>query len=139
MSQNAVVKEIVSDGVVRVSLLREMECGSGCKSCEGCSSRPQEEILALASDSFGVVAGDWVEVESSGTGAIGAAMLIYLLPCLTLLGGYVLGDAMGMDVVASLGLSALGLVVGFLPARMVDKSIQRRDTPEFTIINTKQV
>ena len=139
MSQNAIVKETISNNVVRVSLLREMECGSGCKSCEGCSSRPTEEILALATDPFGVNVGDWVEVESNGTGAIGAAMLIYLLPCITLLVGYVFGDAMGMGVNASLGLSALGLVLGFLPARMVDRAIRNRDIPEFSIIKKKQV
>ena len=48
MSQNAIVKKVVHPGVVEVSLMRQMECGLSCSSCEGCPQRPKEEILALA-------------------------------------------------------------------------------------------
>ena len=47
MSQNAVVKRIVSPGVAEVSLMRQMQCGLNCKSCEGCAQRPTDELLAL--------------------------------------------------------------------------------------------
>ena len=53
MSQNAIVKKVVHPGVVEVSLMRQMECGLSCSSCEGCPQRPKEEILALASDPQG--------------------------------------------------------------------------------------
>ena len=139
MSQNAVVKKNVSKGIVEVSLLRELECGSGCKSCEGCSVRPTQEILALASDPIGVEVGDWVEVETSATGAIGAAMLIYLLPCVTLLIGYLVGDLLGFDVIGSLACAVAGLLLGFLPAVAVDRKNRSRNLPEFVIIKAKQV
>ena len=49
MVQNAIVKKNVREGVVEVSLLRQMECGLHCDgACAGCSQRPKEEILALA-------------------------------------------------------------------------------------------
>ena len=48
MSQNAIVKKVVHPGVVEVSLMRQMECGLSCSSCEGCPQRRKEEILALA-------------------------------------------------------------------------------------------
>ena len=34
MSQNAIVKKVVHPGVVEVSLMRQMECGLSCSSCE---------------------------------------------------------------------------------------------------------
>ena len=54
MVQNAIVKEIIKEGVVRVSLMRQMECGMHCDgACAGCSQKPTEEILALAENGIG--------------------------------------------------------------------------------------
>lgn len=139
MSQNAIVKEKVSDGVVRVSLLRQMQCGSDCDSCKGCIARPTGEIIALASDPIGTGPGDWVEVESVGATATGAAMLVYLLPCLTLLGGYLVGAALGLSEGGAIAAGAVGLLLGFLPARLVDRAIRKRAAPEFRILGLKQV
>ena len=78
MSQNAIVKKVVHPGVVEVSLMRQMECGLSCSSCEGCPQRPKEEILALASDpQGGAKPGDWVEVEPASGSAIGFALLVF--------------------------------------------------------------
>lgn len=137
MSQNAIVKQHISSGVVQIALMREAECGNGCKHCDICLSKPPEDILTTASDPIGVEIGEWVEVELEGTTAIAAAMLIYLLPCITLLGGYILGELFGLGVVPSLFCAALGLVLGFVPARLVNRSIQNRETPEFTIVKRK--
>ena len=49
MVQNALVKDIIKEGVVRVSLMRQMECGMHCDgACAGCTQKPTEEILVLA-------------------------------------------------------------------------------------------
>lgn len=81
MSQNAIVKKVVHPGVVEVSLMRQMECGLSCSSCEGCPQRPKEEILALASDpQGGAKPGDWVEVEPASGSAIGFALLVFSSP-----------------------------------------------------------
>ena len=67
MVQNAIVKEVVREGVARVSLLREMECGMHCDgACAGCTQKPTEEILVLAENEIGAKAGDFVEVEPTG-------------------------------------------------------------------------
>ncbi len=86
MSQNAIVKKVVHPGVVEVSLMRQMECGLSCSSCEGCPQRPKEEILALASDPQGG--------PSRGLGGGGARLRQrhrlrpsgLFLPCVFLLG-----------------------------------------------------
>ena len=82
MVQNAIVKEVIKDGVVRVSLLRQMECGMHCDgACAGCSQKPSEEILALAENGIGAEVGDFVEVESTGVGNISVSLIVFLLPC----------------------------------------------------------
>lgn len=135
MSQNAIVKKVVHPGVVEVSLMRQMECGLSCSSCEGCPQRPKEEILALASDPQGG--------PSRGTGwrwspppaaPSGFALLVFFLPCVFLLGGYLIGRLLGLGDGGSIGMAAAGLVLGFVPAVLINRTITRRKTPEFTVL-----
>lgn len=136
MVQNAIVKEIIEDGVVRVSLLRQMECGLHCDgACEGCGQKPKEEILALASNTIGAKPGDFVEVEPFGGGNISISFIVFLLPCIGLGLGYVLGQVLlGLGEGMALLTALLGLGVGFLPAFLLNRAIANSNTPEFRIL-----
>lgn len=139
MTQNAVVTELVSTGVVRVSLKRQLACGSGCPSCKGCVSMPTEEISALALDDIGLKLGEWVELEPNAASSIQISLMVYFLPCISLLLGYVLGRKLGFNEAVALVPSFLGVLLGFLPAKLLDRRITKQDTPEFTISCRKQV
>ena len=89
MVQNAIVKKIIREGVAEVSLLRQMECGLHCDgACAGCSAKPPQEILALASNGIGAKPGDFVEVEPAGGHNISTSVAVFLLPCVGLGLGY---------------------------------------------------
>lgn len=135
MVQNAIVKKIMGDGVVQVSLLRQMECGLHCDgACEGCSQKPKEEILALASNPIGAQPGDHVEVEPTVGHNIGTSVLVFLLPCVGLGAGYVVGQALfHLGEVAALGTGVIGLAIGFIPAILMNRAITRSTAPEFHI------
>ena len=95
MVQNAIVKKIISDGVAEVSLLRQMECGLHCDgACAGCGQKPKEEILALASNPVGAKQGDVVEVTPADGRNISTSIIVFLLPCVGLGLGYVLGQSL---------------------------------------------
>lgn len=135
MSQNAIVKKVVHPGVVEVSLMRQMECGLSCSSCEGCPQRPKEEILALASDPQGG--------PSRGTGwrwspppaaPSASPFWSFSSPAVFLLGGYLIGRLLGLGDGGSIGMAAAGLVLGFVPAVLINRTITRRKTPEFTVL-----
>lgn len=135
MVQSAIVKKQVREGVVQVSLLRQVECGLSCGgNCAGCMQKPQGELLALASDPIGTKPGERVEVEPSAGHSIGLSALVFGVPCIFLVLGYLLGAALGMDELPCVGMAALGLLVGFLPAVWVNRLITRSKAPEFVIL-----
>ena len=132
MSQNAVIKRVIEEDVVEVSLLRQLDC-KNCDNCNGCSQKPQTELLALASNKIGAKIGDVVEVESVMGSSIGIAVIVYVIPCVFLLLGYFLGQALGLTEMASVGVGGLGILVGFLPAILLNRYITQREGPEFII------
>ena len=82
MVQSAIVKKQVREGVVQVSLLRQVECGLSCSgNCAGCMQKPEGELLALASDPIGTRPGERVEVEPSTGHSIALSVLVFALPC----------------------------------------------------------
>lgn len=138
MSQNALVKKIVGEHTVQVSLMRQMECGLSCMGsggCDHCGMKPQEELLALADDPLGVAPGEFVEVDSKAGSAAGISVLVFVLPCVTMMLGYVLGTSL-----LSLGegqalLTALaGLAAGFLPAWLYNRMLGKKRGTEFTVL-----
>lgn len=139
MSQNARVTKLLEDGVAQVSLMRQMECGLSCSgptgNCESCGMKPSRPILALAANPVGARPGDLVEVESKAGGAIGIALLVYLLPCVALAAGYLVGQfLLHMSEAGALIPALIGLALGFLPARLYNRAVARKEGPEFMIL-----
>ena len=136
MVQNAIVKKIVREGVAEVSLLRQMECGLHCDgACAGCSAKPPQEILAMASNGIDARPGDFVEVEPASGHNYSASVIVFLLPCVGLGLGYALGlYLLHLGEVASMLTALLGLAAGFVPAFLLNRSIARSAAPEFAIL-----
>lgn len=138
MVQTAIVKRIVSADVAEISLMRQLECGLSCKSCEGCPQKPKDEIFALADNTVGAAVGSVVEVESNSGNAIGIAALVYLVPIIGLILGYLAGSLLalseGLCVLCSFG----GLLVGAAPALLLDRALGKRAKPEFTILRVRE-
>lgn len=136
MVQNAVVKKVVKEGVVEVSLMRQLECGLHCDgACAGCTQKPTDEILALASDTLGTKPGDVVEVEPFNGRNISISLIVFLVPCIALVLGYIFGQSvLHLGEGAALGTAALGLVLGFVPAFLMNRAIMNSDAPEFRVL-----
>lgn len=136
MVQNAIVKKIVREGVAEVSLLRQLECGLHCDgACAGCSQKPTQEILALASNSINAQPGDFVEVQPADGHNIAVSVVVFLLPCIGLAAGYALGQsALNLGAGAAFGPALLGLAAGCLPAFLWNRAITRSKAPQFDIL-----
>lgn len=136
MVQNAIVKKVVKEGVVEVSLMRQLECGLHCDgACSGCTQKPTDELLALASDELGTKPGDVVEVEPASGRNISTSLVVFLIPCVALVLGYLFGQSvLHLGEGAALGTAALGLVLGFVPAFLMNRAIANSDAPEFRVL-----
>lgn len=115
--------------------MRQMECGLSCKSCEGCPQKPKDELLALAENAVGAAVGDVVTVKPNGCGTSGAALLVWLLPCMGLIFGYMLAELFGGSEGICLTAAFGGLTVGFVPAVIANRIAAGKNGPEFTIVS----
>lgn len=135
MTQKAIVKAIQDDGTVLVSLLRQMECGLSCDSCEGCAQKPTDELLATADPSvIEVQPGALVEVRPNTPGAGIVSLLVFVFPCLGFIVGYLLAKMIGFGDGLSVLLSFVGAAVCFLPALLYNAVVVKHGTPEFIVV-----
>ncbi|MBQ3135547.1 MAG: SoxR reducing system RseC family protein [Oscillospiraceae bacterium] len=136
MEQTAIVKRVFPSGVAEVALMRQVECGLNCKSCEGCSQRAEEELLAMADNAEGVAVGDIVTVRPRTGGRLGAAILVCLLPCFGLIAGYLIGELLRRSQGVCILLAFVGLAAGFVPAVLANRTAARTNKPEFSVVAT---
>ena len=95
----------------------------------------QEEILALATDQLGVEPGSVVEVEPAIGPNFITPIVVFLLPCVGLAAGYLVGQqGMGLSEVAAVGTAFAGLAVGFVPAFLMNRAISRSSAPQFKVL-----
>ena len=80
--------------------------------------------------------GDVVEVEPTGGHNLVTPVVVFLLPCVGLVAGYLAGQSMGLGEGACLGMAALGVLAGFVPAILMNRIILRRRAPEFSILKS---
>ena len=120
MTQTVRVVEIIAKNLCSVEIQRESACGGNCASCKGCPSAG-EKILALAYNAAGAKVNDIVVVESSSKDIYGIAALVYMVPVVLLLLGYILMSALSSASYAPGIGAALGFAAGVLIAVIYGK------------------
>ncbi len=131
MTQSGIVTALLPDGRASVSVQRQTACGGNCASCGGCSYK--SVLTAVADNSFGAQIGDKVTLRSRTKGILGAAALVYLLPILCFLAGYLLSAAFGVGEGVSILVSVLCLLLGCGLAAWLGR--KRRNAIRFEIIS----
>lgn len=110
MTQDAVVTKIFPNNMAEVAVTRMTACGSNCGNCESCIY--QNEIKALARNRIEAKPGQRVIIESKSSTVFSAAILVYVVPLLLFLAGYVLAHLAGAGEGICVAVSFVGLAVG---------------------------
>jgi sigma-E factor negative regulatory protein RseC len=108
-----------------------MPMSGECKKCGICAvSSGGREVLLEARNDAGARAGDMVEIEIAPGRVLAAAFIIYMIPILMTIVGFLIGSAVaGGDPDASLpiALAVVFLVVSFVLVWLYDRRLRRAE------------
>ena len=129
MQQRVKVLSCEPNGMARVSVLRQSACSGDCHKCAGCGAAEQTMIFT-AINSIGAKPGDLVTVESASGPVLKAAAILYMVPLVLFIAGYLIGMQWklgGLTGLAGFGLG-VGLAIGY------DRLVMKKKNTVYTII-----
>ena len=113
MTQIATVKRKLEPGFVEISVPRKSACGHDCEECAGCGVSGAS-VYARASNPIGAQPGQKVVVESSTKKMLRIVVLVYLIPVVLFLAGYVITSMLTASVAAQYTVAGAGFVLGIV-------------------------
>lgn len=129
MQRRATVQAVLPDGKAEITVQRESACSGDCHHCGGCGTVGQTLSLT-AENPIGAQKGDVVYIASESAVVLWAAVLVYLLPLLLFLTGYLLSMRLGAYAAA---IGAAGFLLGLLPAFAYNRHVKKQP-PAYRII-----
>lgn len=129
MEQNVRVQRTFENGTAEVLLIRESACSGDCHKCSGCGAQ-KETMLVTAVNAIGAKVGDQVVIESATGPVLKAAAMLYILPVVLFLAGYLLGEHLWSKGPL---LGVIGIIVGLLLVKLYDRHLQKKKDPIYTI------
>ena len=129
MQQQVKILSCSPDGTAQVMLLRQSACSGDCHKCSGCGAAEQTMIFT-ARNPLGAKAGDLVTVESASGPVLKAAAVLYMVPLVLFIAGYLLG--MRWQLGGLTGLAAFVLGIG--GAIAYDRLVMKKENTVYTII-----
>lgn len=121
--------ELLPEGKAVLAVRRESACSGDCHKCGGCGGTEQTLYLT-AGNPVGAKKGDIVYFESRSDVVLKGAVLLYLLPLVLFLAGYL--AAMSLDGWA-FPIACGGFVLGFLPATVYNHRLKKHP-PNYEIV-----
>lgn len=129
MRTKATVDALLPDGRAEVLIARKSACSGDCHRCGGCGA-VEQTLRVTAENPMDAKRGDIVWLESESHTVLLSAALLYLLPLLLFLVGYL--AAYSLDRWAA-AVGAGGFVLGLVPAVLYDRRLKKHP-PDYTII-----
>ncbi|MBR2422748.1 MAG: SoxR reducing system RseC family protein [Oscillospiraceae bacterium] len=112
-----------------MACLRQSACSGDCHKCSGCGAVEQTMIFT-ARNPIGAKPGALVTVESETGPVLKAAAVLYLLPLVMFIAGYLLG--MQWNLGGLIGALGFGLSVGLVI--VYDRLVMKKKNTVYTII-----
>lgn len=137
MRQTAQVKRVLDGGMAEVSVTRQGACSHNCSECGGCNTGVLPTVTACAVNPVGAREGDMVLIETPSDKLLGVAALVYLLPVILLIGGYLAGAVAGFGsgLCIFTGLICFAASIGLI--LLLDRYVKSHRTFQFSIVGFK--
>ena len=117
------------DGSAQVVYVRQSACSGDCHKCSGCGAVEQAMIFT-AHNPIGARPGDIVNVESATGPVLKAAAVLYMLPLVLFIAGYLLGMQWQLGGVTG----GIGFGLGIGIAIAYDRLVMKKKNTEYTIV-----
>ena len=132
MTQTATVTALpaASDGQVELTITRQTACGHSCDGCGRCTGKAADLVIWAGSD-IPVELGDRVEVCSNDR-VLGMAAVVYVLPVVLFLAGYLLPAYLTEPWRYACG--GLGFALGLAGAVICDRVVKKRAAITYRIV-----
>ena len=129
MEQKVKIRKVYPDGTAQVVHIRESACSGDCHKCSGCGAA-KETITLTAQNPIGARAGDVVIVRSDSAPVLRGAVVLYVLPLVLFVLGYILaGSGWG---------GCLGFLLGIATVIVYDRKIAKKEETVYTITGYAQ-
>ena len=128
MQQTVKVIKCNEDGTAQVACLRQSACSGDCHKCSGCGA-VEQTMLFEARNPIGAKPGELVVVESQSGPVLKAAAVLYMLPLVLFIAGYLLG--MQWKLGGLIGALAFALSIGIVVA--YDRLVMKKKNTVYTI------
>ena len=109
MTQDAIVTKLLPNAMAEVVVTRSTACGSNCGSCESCIF--QSELKAVARNRINARPGQRVVIESRTSKVFSAAILVYVMPLVLFVLGFVIATLLGASEGLAILVSFLALIL----------------------------
>lgn len=135
MTQDAVVTKVLPNGMAEVVVSRGTACGSNCGNCESCVF--QNEIKTFAKNTVHARPGEKVVIESLSSRIFGAAFIVYIVPMLVFIIGYVIAVSCGLTEGMSVLCSFLAFCAAVACVVVYQRRSKRKNPIKFEIIQLR--
>lgn len=133
MTQIATVERILDADHAEISVPRKSACGHDCEECAGCGVSGAS-VYAPGQQPHRRPAGQKVVVESSTKKMLRIVVLVYLIPVVLFLAGYVITSMLTASVAAQYTVAGAGFVLGIVFAIFYDRWLRARGGLSFNIV-----
>ena len=117
------------DGTAQVAYMRQSACSGDCHKCSGCGAVEQTMIFT-ARNPIGATPGALVTVESATGPVLKAAAVLYMLPLVLVIAGYLVG--MQWQLGGLIGALAFALSIAIIVC--YDRLVMRKRNTVYTIV-----
>lgn len=129
MEQLVRVREVYNDGTAQVVCVRESACSGDCHKCSGCGAVKQT-VIFRAVNAVDARPGQLVTVTARSAPVLRAAAVVYLVPVLLFVLGYLLG-AVRWNAGGICG--GAGFLMGIALAVIYDRQVMKKQNTVYTI------